>query len=493
LIGRTETQRPSTEGWLARLASCERRYLAVDGGSGARLLVRLLASNPYLRRVSSPRHAELLVVCEPVSRKLAPSIVELYRAMPRPRRVLVIGEPGPAQFPSADLVRLEDRLPGVERPPVNLSNFGETEQRMLALPLQSDEVPPEPRVEEKALPLPGKQEREIATELMVMSLGPVQPLTAGPLRLLFVCDGEQIVAVQTEAGYAARGVARAMTHATWRESAALASALDPLAPIAGRLAYVSALEQLQHWDPDPSTLHQREALLAFERVENHVSWLVRFAEFLADDRLSITARHFPVRLAEVGAVLWGQSAVEWIVPQSGVLSPLPHTQKRMLEHLAAELVALRGRLEGNRALALRTAGIGLLAADRLRAVGASGPVLHASERRQGDVLSRLLMRLEEAADDLRYAARAAVMPSVAEQGIAPWSAPPGETAVTVAGPRGDIGVSLASDGENMCRVTWRRPSAALLGLIPELLTGQKLADAETIVASLDLAMAEADG
>jgi NADH:ubiquinone oxidoreductase subunit D len=37
------------------------------------------------------------------------------------------------------------------------------------------------------------------------------------------------------------------------------------------------------------------------------------------------------------------------------------------------------------------------------------------------------------------------------------------------------------------------PSAALLGLIPELLAGQKLADAEMIVASLDLAMAEADG
>jgi len=36
-------------------------------------------------------------------------------------------------------------------------------------------------------------------------------------------------------------------------------------------------------------------------------------------------------------------------------------------------------------------------------------------------------------------------------------------------------------------------SAALLALVPELLAGQKLADAEVIVASLDLAMAEADG
>ena len=80
----------------------------------------------------------------------------------------------------------------------------------------------------------------------------------------------------------------------------------------------------------------------------------------------------------------------------------------------------------------------------------------------------------------------------AEQGIAQWSAPPGKTEVAIAGPRGHLGLSLASDGEGL-QVAWRRPSAVLLGLLPELLAGQKLADAEVIIASLDLAMAEADG
>ena len=41
-------------------------------------------------------------------------------------------------------------------------------------------------------------------------------------------------------------------------------------------------------------------------------------------------------------------------------------------------------------------------------------------------------------------------------------------------------------------VEWLRPSAALLPLLPEMLAGETLADAEALVASLDLAMAEAD-
>jgi hypothetical protein len=272
LTGRTEGRAAAwANGWLARLASYERRYLAVDGGGGARLLARLPALRKRLRPVSSPRHAEVLLACEPISRRLSPSLIELYRAMPRPRRAVAVGEPGPEHFPRADLVRLEDFLPNVERISADMSSPAEVEQRLLTLPLQLDESPSEPRLEPMTIPLPGKQEREIATEFVVLSLGPVQPFTAGPLRLLLTCDGEQIVSAHIEAGYATRDMAGAMTQAAGMEIAGLASALDPLAPVAGRLAYVTALEQLQHWEPEPTLRQQREAALALERAQNHLA------------------------------------------------------------------------------------------------------------------------------------------------------------------------------------------------------------------------------
>jgi NADH:ubiquinone oxidoreductase subunit D len=387
---------------------------------------------------------------------------------------------------------MEDLLPGVERVPASLGP-SELGHRLLTVPLRSDEAPAEPQTNPITVPIPGKKEREIATEPVVLSLGPVQPLTAGPLRLLLTADGEQIVSARIEAGYAARDVARAMSEATVPGAAALASSLDPLAPVAGRLAYVIALEQLQHWGPDPGLRNQREAVLALERAQNYLAWLVRFAELVDDDRLAVTAEQLNAHLADATAPLSERLLTEWVVPQGGVAATQPDKLRAPLDRLIAEVVALRERLEGDRLLALRTAGIGAITVDRLQAVGASGPVLHASERGRGDVLGRLLTRLDQAADDLRQAADFAPVPKPVEGGTADWSAPPGRTEVEIVGPRGHLRLSLMSDSGRLREVNWQRPSAALLNLIPELLAGQKLPCAEVIVASLDLAMAEADG
>jgi len=494
LIGKTEASGPGrVDGWLTRLAGYKRRYLAVDGGGGGRLLAGLSTMSGGLRRVFSPRHAELLLIFEPVSHKLAPSIVELYQAMPQPRRALGVGEPGPDRFPHADLVRLEDLLPGLERISDSPGGPRQIEQRMRTLPLRPDQVSSKPEFVETTIPVPGKQEREIATEPVVLSLGPIQSLTAGPLRLLLTCDGEQVVSAQTEAGYAARNVAYAMTQACGPEVARLASLLDPLAPIAGRIAYVQALEQLQRQEPDLVFRQQREAALALERAQNHVRWLIGFAELLADDRLTVAARQLDAPLVDASTAFWEPSPTEWIVPQGSPVLVRSGRHKDSLARLATEICALRSRLERNRVLALRTAGIGVLSVHLLRAAGVSGPTLYASERGRGDVLGRLLTRLDEAAADLRQVAASASTFRSVEGREAVWSAPSGKAEVTVAGPRGQIGLSLASHGEGPGQVTWRRPSTALLSLIPELLAGQKLADAEVIVASLDLAMAEADG
>ena len=479
--------------WLARLASRERRYLLVDGGGGAGLLA-LPMLNQRLRSVSSPRHAELLLISEPVSRKLAPSIVELYQAMPRPRGALVIGEAGPDSFPDADLLRVEEILPAVERVPGSL-NPGEIVQRVLSLPLQLDQAPTEPKFHPIIIPIPGKQERELATEPVVFSLGPVQPLTAGPLRLLLIADGEQIVTGRTEVGYASRDVARAMTKAPIKQAASLASLIDPLAPLAGRIAYVTALEKLQGRQGDQLVRERRGALLALERAQNHIVWLIRFAELLRDDWLA-SAGQLNSFLANVSSFV-KELLVDCIAPGNGAPPPQNYGRKdhsNMVAMIAAALASLRGRLERDRALALRTAGIGVIPVGRLRETGASGPVLTASERGKGDVKDRLLTRLDEAAADLRQIAAFSVEVTASyEKKEADWSAPAGEAEVEVAGPRGTIKLTLTSDGGRLTKIVWQRPSAALLEVLPELLAGQKLADAEVIVASLDLSMAEADG
>ncbi|MHB1416075.1 MAG: NADH-quinone oxidoreductase subunit D-related protein, partial [Chloroflexota bacterium] len=334
---------------------------------------------------------------------------------------------------------------------------------------------------------------ELATEPAVLSLGPVQPFTAGPLRLLLIADGGQLLSARVEAGYAHRGTAEAMVHADWRQAGQIARHLDPLAPMAGLTAYVRALEGLQGRPSSERVERVREAALALERSQDHLWWLTRFLDVLGSGRLAGAARHLATALAGVSATLWEQPPAEWIAPQGGA-APFRASTVAEIRHLTPEVAGLRDRVLGDRLLGLRTRGIGVLAIERLRAAGVTGPVLRASEHGAGDIAARLALRMEEAVAGLSAVAEVAGRPAKDGESLPQWTAPPGSAQVAVEGPRGQIALGLVSDGgDGPAAVSWRRPSTALLALVPELLAGQKLSDAEASLASLDLAMAEADG
>lgn len=483
--------RPPARG--ARLKLTPRHYVAIDGGSGAHLLAALMGCYPYIRQVASSRHADVLLVIEPVSEKLTAAVVELARALPRPARVLIVGAYAPTRDGMPESASIEQLLPGARR----ISSFSIPSVLEAILSVEQAAAIADsdrPGVEETTIQLPQKQEQEMATELAVLSLGPLQPLSAGPLRLLLICDGEQVLSVQVEAGYAYRGIAQAMLQADWGQALRAARQFDPLAPLAGQLAYVTAIEQLQGWQAPRQVEKAREAALALERVENALWWLTRFANVLADAALSARSYRLAAGFADHLSRCWQQSPSTWILPQYAISLPVVAGNTARLGQLAIEIDALKRQLERNRLLALRTRGIGVLAAERLEAAGVSGPVLTASQRGTGDIQSRLVARLVAAASDLRMAVEILAAGETVPARGALWDVPAGLARVTVRGPRGEIGLRLeSSGGEQPANVEWLPPSAALLSLLPDILAGETLADAEALVASLDLAMAEADG
>lgn len=480
MTGNASTTARTRAGWLARFGLRQQRYFAVDGGSGAHLLTALAGFDPSLQPVAAPRHADLLIVAGPINPKLVPAINEMTRVLPRPARALLIDTIPSSEIHDADLAL------GVRRVAPDL-------HEILAAARASDTAPTlnlidQPIPETPPIPLPSKRQREMATELAVLSLGPIQAFTAGPLRLLLVFDGEQIVSAQVEAGYAERGIAQRMTQLGWRAAADLAAQLDPLAPVAGRLAFVQAVEQLGGAQVSIDVAQQRAAALAMERAQNHLWWFVRFARLIVHEPLAARAYELATRLAKINA----QIPVAAILLRENV----PHVDSNAgatLRELTDQIAAFAARVERDRPLTLRTRGLGVLALDRLQAANVSGPVLAASERGRGDVQSRVVARLSAAAADLRQAADT----NFVQPGTQPtmrWDVPAGEAQVSVEGPRGRIGLRIMSAGnDRAAQVEWGRPSAALLRIVPDLLVGQKLADAEVIIASLDLAMAEADG
>ena len=504
MIGSDKSLSKTRSGWFSRLSRGVHHYVGVDGGFGANLLADLAGRDPYLQQVSSPRHADLLIVVEPISQKLAPSVVMMAAALAHPARVLLIGKSQAERttLSESNFAQLDGHFPDAQRIP--FSSLEQIVNAAFDVRLQSEtNISDTTKSEETTIQLPAKQEQEMATELAVLSLGPLQAFTSGPLRLFLICDGEQVFSVQMETEYAARGIAHTMTQSDWQQGLLLARQFDPLAPNASQLVYVEALEQLQGWQRPAHTHAYRALVIALERTQNTLWWLVRFARLLADSVLTERSYRLARQLTEFCSHIWQSPPEAWILPQySGVLGIRgSNNVSAQLQQLSHDTDVLRQYVERNRGFALRTRGIGILTLAQLKQAGIErGPVYDASKHGRGDIQSRLVTRLQDAVTDLRFASE--VVGNVLKQPSssvheACWDIPKGEATASVVGPRGDINIHLVHqetkehDGPTL--VEWRGPSAPLVALLPEFLVGQKLADAEVILASLDIAMAEVDG
>jgi NADH-quinone oxidoreductase subunit D len=182
----------------------------------------------------------------------------------------------------------------------------------------------------------------------------------------------------------------------------------------------------------------------------------------------------------------------------------------MFHDLVTGNIILRGRCEG----------IGVLPVEMCRRYGATGPVLRGSGvaydmrrfepysvydqlefdvpvGKEGDAMNRYDVRLEEMVQSVRIIEQALdalpagpyVSPDLPDRFIPDK----GEVYYAVEGARGKVGVYILSDGgPKPYRVKLRSPSFSNLHIFSELAQGTLLADAISIMGSLDLVIPEID-
>jgi NADH-quinone oxidoreductase subunit D len=315
--------------------------------------------------------------------------------------------------------------------------------------------------------------------------------------VFLICDGEQVHSARIQAGYAHRGIEQEMMQVRWEQSVPLARQVDPLAPLVGQLAYIQALEMLQQWSIPETTQRLRDAAIALERTANYLWWAARFASLLSATRIQKRVVQLASALTIQTVLLWQQPPEQWMLPQMTAEQAIERSrvpsQARLLKKIASDIASLSTSLERDHWFSLRTRGIGTITTQHLIEKDIQGPVLSASQQGVSDVHGRFLYRLRAASRDLVTVAEG-IQASQSGQRNADWNISAGTAYSMVEGPRGPIGLRLTSDGkETPQHVEWHRPSVSFLALLPEWLVGQKLADAELLIASLDLTMMEADG
>ncbi|HEX6877789.1 MAG TPA: NADH-quinone oxidoreductase subunit D [Nocardioidaceae bacterium] len=370
----------------------------------------------------------------------------------------------------------------------------------------------------------------LATQDMVLNIGPQHPATHGVLRLRLTLDGERIVDCEPVIGYMHRGVEKLFEVRDYRQIIVLANRHDWLSSFANELGIVLAVERMLGMEVPVRAVWLRTLLAELNRVLNHLMFMGSYPIELG----AITPMFYAFReretIQQVMEEISGGRMHYMFNRVGGLKEDMP---AGWLDRCAAAVRAVRARLPqiedlifGNEIFQARTRGVGLLSRELIDAYGVSGPIARASgvdfdlrrdepylaydelladgvmrvaTRSEGDCYSRFGLLLDQASvsldiadaciDRLRSLDRGPInvrLPKILK-------APEGATYAWTENPLGINGYYLVSRGEKTpWRMKLRTASFNNVAVLPEVLTGCVVADMVSILGSMFFVVGDVD-
>lgn len=426
------------------------------------------------------------------------------------------GKPFKSRWPEGRAVRAEDKNP-----------FGQNVDYPAGF--DPDTFVPEPEAAlynslEKLEPT--GEDTDLATDHILVNLGPQHPSTHGVFRMAVKLDGETIKALKPVMGYLHRNHEKIGERNTYLQNFPFTDRLDYFCSMSNNFGYALAVEKLMGIRPPERAEYIRVMMAELTRIVNHVVAI----GFLLND---LGAYFTPILYAfeerelilDIFEAVSGSRMMCNYFRFGGVARDLPDgilekVRDLVLERLPRKIDELDRYLTSNEIVRHRAEGVGVLTPEQAIAFSAAGPLLRASGvpydlrradpysiydrfdfdvavRYHGDVYDRYLIRLDEIRQSLRILQQ--VIRDIPEGSIQDSKpqyqvrVPVGESYGRVEGPKGELGFYLISTGKpNPWRYHVRAPSFINLTPLEQMCLGQKVADVVVILGSIDIVLGETD-
>jgi NADH-quinone oxidoreductase subunit D len=366
----------------------------------------------------------------------------------------------------------------------------------------------------------------IATQDMVLNIGPQHPSTHGVLRLRITLDGERIVDAEPIVGYMHRGAEKLFEVRDYRQIIVLANRHDWLSAFANELGVVLAAERMLGMDVPVRAVWARTLLAELNRVLNHLMFLGSYPIELG----AITPIFYAFReretLQAVMEEISGGRMHYMFNRVGGLKEDLPAgwlgRARRAVTDVRSRLPDLDRLVMGNEIFLARTQGIGVISPEMVAAYGVSGPVARASgvdfdlrrdepylaygelpvtvvTRTDGDCLSRFQCLFDQLQVSLDLADacldRLGSLPPGPINTRLPkvLKVPEGATYAWTENPLGINGYYLVSKGDKTpWRLKLRSASFNNIQVLGELLPGALIADMVAILGSMFFVVGDID-
>ncbi|WP_092401623.1 MULTISPECIES: NADH-quinone oxidoreductase subunit D [Candidatus Ichthyocystis] len=408
-----------------------------------------------------------------------------------------------------------------------------------------------------------------------INFGPQHPAAHGVLRLVLELDGEVVQRADPHIGFLHRATEKLIETRTYLQSLPYMDRLDYVSMMCNEHAYCLAIEKLLGVEIPIRAQYIRVLFSEITRILNHLLWLGSHALdvgamtvflYCFREREDLFDMYEAVSGARMHAAYFRPGGVYRDLPESmPKYQPSRFRSKRDLNSMNRArdgslldfIDDFCQRFDGyvddyetlltdNRIWKQRTVNIGVVSAERAKALGFTGPMLRGSGvvwdlrkdqpyevyhlmdfdipvGRTGDCYDRYLVRIEEMRQSNRIIKQCVSwlrenlgrvitdnhkvappsrsdMKTNMEEMIHHFKlftegmhVPPGEVYAAVEHPKGEFGIYLLSDGANKpYRLKIRAPGFAHLQAFDEMSRGHMIADVVAIIGSQDIVFGEID-
>ncbi len=375
---------------------------------------------------------------------------------------------------------------------------------------------------------------------IVLNWGPLHPGTHGTMWFLFDLEGERIVQADVILGQLHRGVEKLAENEMYNQFLVYTDRMDYLSALCSNQAWVVAIERLlgiEEFVPEKAK-YIRTMMSELQRINSHLLWLGTYALDLGALTIFLYAFKEREKIMDIFEGITGARLTISYPRIGGVRMDLPEGAleviKAFIKRFPKELDDWERILTRNRIWLRRNKDVGVISPEDAYYYGVTGPVIRGSgipyDIRKfepydayeevdfdipvgevGDCYDRYLVRIEEMRQSVRIieqcVAKLEKMPKDAPffaevpkekklklplDGIG-LKVPVGDIYSSGENPRGELGFYVFSmGGVKPYRVKVRPPSYYNLSIYPYLMKDRVIADAVTVLASIDPVVGETD-
>ena len=388
-------------------------------------------------------------------------------------------------------------------------------------------------------------------QIITVNFGPQHPATHGTLRVEMDLDGETIVDARPEIGYLHTGFEKLGEHMSFNQFVTVTDRMNYLSPLCNNFGFVHAIEDLCGIEITPRCKYARVILYELTRLADHVIGVGLQGMDLGAFSVMLWAFIEREKLYDIFELATGARLTTSHARVGGMARDLDDETIGMISKFLAEfppvLDDIEKMLSRNRIFYNRTVGIGTLTREQVLSYGVTGPMGRAAgvdydlrrdrpywaypeldfavvTRTEGDVFARYKVRLDEMREsvkmiqqcieklpkgDVNISDYKVVIPSKKDvytkmeslimhfkhfmDGHGMDTPKKGEVYSATEAPNGELGWYVMTKGDAVAyRIRVRPPSLINYATFPAQIKGGMLADAVSVLSSLNVIAGELD-